>query len=237
MTLPPAPENPLTDDQRRRVAAVFGLTLLEVLRAQDRPDEVLEDEDVSVTMPRRLGLSDVVDRQIRNYQEAVRKRRRMTDAEARDLVQLVVRRPDSEDVFRVAGGSLAGKEGRGRRGARLQRVLPRGLAFALARRRVGRRLRVLFGRRVGGFVAGPFALEGRNLIFIQSDPGGDACHFLSGLAQVVLDRAVGGSHEVVHAQCQGRGDPVCRWTVTSDVVVRDREQVGDLILSPELETG
>jgi hypothetical protein len=229
----------MSGDDRRRIAAVFGLTLLEVLQSQDRPDEVFEDEDVSVTMPRRLGLSDVVDRQVRNYREAVRKRRRMTDAEARDLIHLVIRRPDAEDVFRVAGTTLAGGGPAGRGSGRVGRLLPRGVGFALARRRVRKRLKNLFGRRVGGFAPGPFALEGRGLIFIACDPGGDACHFLTGLAQAVLERTVGDAPRVVHAQCQSRGDDVCRWTVTSDARVRarEREQVGDLLMSPELETG
>lgn len=225
----------MSDDTRRRIAAVFGLTLLEVLQSQDRPDEVLEDEDVSITMPRRLGLSEVVDRQIRNYRDAVRKRHRMSDAEARDLVQLVVRRPDAEDVFRVAGAKLAGRDGA--TPGRLRRALPRGLAFGLVRRRVRKRLKALFGRRIGGFAPGPFALEGRGLIFIRSDPGGDACHFLTGLAQAVVNESLGDAYRVVHSQCQGRADGVCRWTVTSDVRVREREQVGELLLGPELETG
>lgn len=227
----------MSDQTRRRIAAVFGLTLLEALQSQDRPDEVLEDEDVSVTMPRRLGLSEVVDRQVRNYREAVRKRQRMTDAEARDLVQLVVRRPDSEEVFRVAGVRLAGPGTSLNGPGPFGRVLPRGVAFTLARRRVRRRLRALFGRRVGGFAPGPFALEGRGLIFIAADPGGDACHFLTGLAEVIVRRSVDGTQRVVHSQCQGRGDPVCRWTVTADARTKEREQVGDLLLSPELETG
>lgn len=227
-----------TNSRSRRVAAVFGLTLLEVLRNQDLPEEVLEDENVALTMPRRLGLSDVVDRQIRNYRDAVRKRRRMTDDEMRDLVRLVVRRPDAEDVFREAGVLLAGG-GPGPRlhPGRLRRALPRGVCFALARREVRRRLRSLFGRRVGGFTPGPFALEGRSLLFIQSDPGGDACHFVSGLCQSVLDRSVGGSHKVVHAQCESRGDDLCRWTVTAEIRLRERETVGELLRGPELETG
>lgn len=222
----------------RRVAAVFGLTLLEVLRSQDRPDEVLQDEDVSVTMPRRLGLSEVVERQIRNYQEAVRKRRRMTDDEMRDLVRLVVRRPDAEAVFRAAGLQLAGAEKHsGKLPRPIRRLLPKGLAFALARREVRRRLKGLFGRKVGAFAPGPFALEGRSLVFIKSDPGGDACHFVSGFCQAVVDRAVGDGHRVAHAQCQSRGDDVCRWTVTADAVSRERESMGEMLMTPELETG
>ena len=72
--MPPAQTRP-------RVAPVFGLTLLESLRDQDLPEEFLQDENPSVTMPRRLGLSDVVDKQIRIYRDAVRQRRRMSASE------------------------------------------------------------------------------------------------------------------------------------------------------------
>lgn len=229
------------DPNRRRVAAVFGLTLLEVIRANDLPEEILQDEDPTVTMPRRLGLSDVVDRQIRQYREAVRKRRRITDTEVIDLMRLVLRRPDSEEVFLKAGEALAGTDGSGP--GRLARALSTGVAFRLARRRTSRRLRQLFGRRIGGFAAEPFALEGRSLIFYQSDPGGDACAFVTGLCQTILSSTMGDGVEVVHSQCQARRDAQCRWTATADVLVRERERereregVGELLRGPEFEAG
>lgn len=230
--------SPAISRSSRRVAAVFGLTLLEVLRSQDRPEEVLQDEDVSVTMPRRLGLSEVVERQIRNYQEAVRRRRRMSDDEMRDLVRLVVRRPDAEDVFRAAGLKLAGAERHaGKLPWPLRRLVPRGVSFAFARREVRKRLKGLFGRRIGSFAPGPFALEGRSLVFIQSDPGGDACHFVSGFCQPVLDRWLGGEYRVVHSRCQSRGDDACRWTVNAEAPAREKAEVGEILLGPEFEAG
>ena len=63
---------------RRRVQAIVALRLLEVMRDQDLPVEVLEEEDPAVTMPRRLGLSEVVERQIRSYREDVRRRFRLS---------------------------------------------------------------------------------------------------------------------------------------------------------------
>jgi hypothetical protein len=78
---------------------VVALRLLEVMRGLDLPTEVLEDEDPTRTMPRRLGLSDVVDRQIRTLREDVRKGVRVSDEEVQGLIRLVVRRPDAEDVF------------------------------------------------------------------------------------------------------------------------------------------
>ena len=49
----------------RRVKAVVALRLLEVMRDMDLPIELLGDENPKLTIPRRFGLSDVVERQIR----------------------------------------------------------------------------------------------------------------------------------------------------------------------------
>ena len=112
----------------RRISAVVALTLLEVIRQQDLPTEVLESEDPSHTMPRRLGLSDVIDMQIRRYREEVRHRARITDDEFRDLVRLVIRRPDSEEVFFHTGSILAGDD----RPPGWRRGLPRSLGYGIS---------------------------------------------------------------------------------------------------------
>ena len=176
------------------------------MRDQDIPAEVLEDEDPTVTLPRRLGLSDVVGRQIRTYREDVRRGARLSDAEIRDLFRLVIRRPDSEQIFFRVGESLAGDGP-----SRWRRMLPKGLATGLARARVRKRLRYLFGRRLGGFGRGSFSVEGRALIFIEADPGGDACAMVSGLCRGALERVSGRGARVEHSLCQSRGDALCRW--------------------------
>jgi hypothetical protein len=89
--------------------------------------------------------------------------------------------------------------------------MPQRIQYALARGRVKRRLKRLFGRRVGGFGRGPFTVEGRGLVFIESDPGGEACAFLSGFCQEILEHTGGGAVQVKHSLCQGRGDEQCRW--------------------------
>ena len=66
---------------RNRLEAVVALRVLEVMRDLDLPQEILEDEDPTRTLPRRFGLSDVVDRQIRTYRDDVRRRVRLADAE------------------------------------------------------------------------------------------------------------------------------------------------------------
>lgn len=211
----PEPRDPLSDSVElqsvsvgpRRVQAVVALRLLEVMRDRDLPQEILEDEDPTRTMPRRFGLSDVVERQIRIYREDVRRRVRLADDEVRGLCRLVIRRPDSDEVFLQAGRLLASAE----RSVGWRRVLPRRLRFALARVTAGRRLRRLFGRTIGGFGRGAFVIEGRALFFIECDPGGDACHLLSGFCQETIGQALGGSARVTHTLCQARGDPLCRW--------------------------
>ncbi|MDH5588498.1 MAG: 4-vinyl reductase [Gemmatimonadota bacterium] len=192
---------------KNRVRAVVALRLLETLRDQDIPQELMEDEDPTVTMPRRLGLSDVVERQIRSYRADVKRGHRLSDDEIGDLFRLVLRRPDGEDIFFEAGRVLAG----GKNGRSLSRVLPRRVMYAVARRRVAGVLRKLFGRRVGAFARGGFVIEGRSLLFIESDPGGDACFLLAGLAQGVLELTAGRAAKVTHTRCQSRGHDLCRW--------------------------
>lgn len=192
---------------RERVSALVALAFLEVIQASDRPFEVFEEENTSITMPRRLGLSNVVERRIRNYREEAKKGHKISDEEFVDLVRLVVRRPDARAVFLECGTRLAGKPPR-RAG-----LVPSRLGLALARRRVSKRLKTLFGRRVGGFADGAFVLEGRSLLFIQSDPGGDACSLVSGLCSAMLSGSLKDPPTVVHIACEARGDAYCRWGI------------------------
>lgn len=191
----------------RRIQAVVALRLLEVIRDLDLPGEILQDEDPSRTMPRRFGLSDVVGRQIRAFKADARKGVRLSDEEVGDLFRLVIRRPDGAVVFEEAGRLLA-EPGRPRRWSRL---LPRSVLFALARSTARRKLKRLFGRKMGGFSRGGFVIEGRSLFFIQNDPGGDACHFLSGFCRQVIEDTFGGTVRFDHTLCESRGDPLCRW--------------------------
>jgi hypothetical protein len=201
-----SPELPRADGPRR-VQALVALRLLEVIRDRDHPRELLEDEDPSRTMPRRFGLSDVVERQIRTYKQDVRKGGRLTDEEVRGLFRFVIRRPDGEEIFHQVGRLLA----TGERQRRWGRMLPRRLRFALARARTRRRLSRVFGRPIGGFGRGPYVIEGRSLFFIESDPGGDACHLLSGFGQEIVEQTLGAAARVTHTHCQARGDALCRW--------------------------
>jgi hypothetical protein len=90
-----------------RITPVFPLLVLETMREHDRPVEVLEAEDLTLSMPRRFGLSEVVRVQIQRFQDAVRQRRLQLGSEVEDLVRLVVRRADAEEIFRDAGKRIA----------------------------------------------------------------------------------------------------------------------------------
>lgn len=194
---------------RRGPQARVALALLEALRDLDRPGEILDDENVSVTLPRRLGLSDVVDAQIRRYQQEVRHGRRVPESEVRDLIRLVTRRSDAERLFNQVGRSLTAANG----APAWRAVLPERVALQMARRRIRRRLRALFGGRMVVTVRGPFGLEAASNLLLEVDPGGDACGLVTGLAQAVMETYAGISRPVLHATCKARGDGKCAWTL------------------------
>lgn len=191
----------------------MAVALLEAMRNQDAPPEVLQDENLSLTMPRRLGLSGVVNAQIRRYREAMQARERLIDDELADLVRLVTRRPDSDEVFLAVGEEIADS---GSRGARWRRILPRRIRMWRAGRRVERRLRGLFGRDFAALSSRPLAVEVRNPLLVRGDPGGEACHLVTGLLSSILTAETGRDHVVIHERCMARGDALCRWFVAND---------------------
>ncbi len=196
---------------RGRVSSVVGLSLLEGIRALDLPTEVLASEDPTQTMPRRLGLSDVVDQQIRLFREQVRKRERITDQQVQDLFHLVLRRPDSEEAFLKVGELLAGDTNplKG-----LGRFYPERALYSLARRKTGKRIRSLFGRPIGAFAHGPFTLEAKGHFLLDLDPGGDACELVTGLSRSILSRYLRRRIEVRHTSCEALKHDICRWAVS-----------------------
>lgn len=204
----PAPGSP-------SIAPLFPLLLLETMRDMDRPQEVLEDEDLTISMPRRFGLSDVVGVQIRRFQQEVRQRRLQDVRQVEDLIRLVIRRPDAEEIFIEAGRRIARHfwEQRSTPMRNTIRFLPRPLA-ALAANRGGRRL---FRRLVGGsrfkLQRWPIELRIERPLTARADPGGAACAFYSGALSETIELYVGRRYRVRHVQCETRGDGCCRWAV------------------------
>ena len=217
-------------EEGRQVQAQVALVLLETLKSQDRPGEILDDEDVTLTIPRRLGLSGVVDAQIRRYREEVRRRGRISEQEVVDLLRLVTRRPDSEDVFVRIGRSLTAAS----EAPRWRRLLPMRIAYSTARRRVLRRLRALFGGPILEVVEAPFVLEAVHDVFIKGDPGGEACGVITGISQAILE-AAGVDARVEHLECRSRGHDRCRWGVATEIEDGDPEATEGTVDGPSME--
>lgn len=199
-------ETTFTESSRARIAAEVTLALLEAIRSTDRPREFLEDEDFHRTMPRRFGLSAVVDRQIDLYRERVRKKVKLNGEEFAEFMQLVIRRPDSAQIFRTMGARLADNEVGRRRW-----WLPRFVRLYQTRKRIERSLRRLFGRRIGGFASGPFVFEVSASPFVQVDGSGDACEVITGFCRHALAKAVDPRMTVTMRSCETNGDRVCSW--------------------------
>ncbi len=194
---------------QRKVRTSLALALLEAIRHHDFPPEVLEDENLSLTLPRRLGLSDVVDEQIRRYRKVGRRRSRIPAKEFGGLVRLVARRPDAKAVFFDVGRGLAPA-----RGIRLwSRVIPdRGMQAV--RGRVARCLKGFFGETFLSARRGSPALESVDALLVEADPRGGACALVTGIMQGAIERA-GLSARASHVTCVVRGEEACSWDIES----------------------
>ncbi len=198
-----------------KVNPAIALALLHSLRATDTPDEFIEDESFRISLPRRLGLNEVVDAQMRRY-AAIRDRRGViTPEEYGSLLQLIDRRPDATTVFAAAGTGLA--EARFSEATGFDRVRARFTPVWLRRRKL---IRAMTG------VAR--ALEPRASILPITDSGGSGldvidpplavatadgagCALMTAALDVCITRLGGGMTRLDHVMCVGRGDDRCRW--------------------------
>lgn len=195
--------------------ADLPLAILESVRVHDRPAEVLEDEDLTASLPRRLGLTGVVESQIYRYRLARKRRERIPYTEVGDILRLVLRRPDSDPILREAGQAIARHHGRRPlyRLAALGRFLP----GALPRRLAARTLRRLL-HRIGGGVPlrvthTPLAVEMTDPVTARVDRWGVACILYAAAIEQSVRDTTGKRPRVEHARCQSRGDERCVWEV------------------------
>ena len=197
------------------VDALLPLSLLEGVRAIDRPIEDPDTEFVAELRNKRLGLSDTVYAQIQRYTEAVRRRQRAAPDEVAALARLIGRRPDAEAVFREAGRQLAARAyatlGGGVRRAvhALPSIVARPLAVRQARRLARR---YLGGRLERG--AGALVFEVPRSLTADAAPPGVGCAFYSAGVAELLRLLVGQADLVEHERCATFGDARCRWRVT-----------------------
>jgi predicted hydrocarbon binding protein len=210
----PAPE--AAQDSGDRFRADLPLAILESVRQHDRPAEVLEDEDLAASLPRRLGLTGVVDSQIHRYRIAQKRRERISADQVADLLRLVLRRPDSEAILREAGYELAQRHA-GKplyRLAAVGRFLPRVISSRIAKRSVQRLLRRIGGDTPARVTHTPFQVELDNPVTARVDRWAVACVLYGAAIERTAHHATGTAAHVEHVECQARGDAVCRWTVT-----------------------
>lgn len=204
-----------TQDSDEGFRADLPLAILESVRQHDRPAEVLEDEDLAASLPRRLGLTGVVESQIQRYEVARKRREWIPFEDVANLLRLVLRRPDSEAIMRQAGHELARHHGRKAlyRLATLARLLPHALSSRIAKRTVQRLM-----RRIGGGVPirvtrTPFKVEVDNPVTARADKYGVACILYSAAIEEAVQHATGRRPQVEHAACEAKGDRKCIWTV------------------------
>lgn len=197
------------------ITPIFPLLLLQTMRDMDRPEEVLEDEDLAISLPRRLGLSDVVGVQIRRLQEEVRQKRLQSTAQVEDLVRLVIRRPDAEEIFEEVGRRMARHSWEQRRpSARgMITVMPRPLALISAHRAARRMFRKLVGAGKLSVSRSPSELRIEGCLTARADPGGGACAFYAGAFSELLQIYTGRQYRIKHPDCEANGAQLCRWTV------------------------
>jgi len=196
-------------ENRGHVLALLPLSLLEAVREHDRPLEILEDEDLTTSLPRRLGLTGVVSSQIQRYQQAAGGR--VAVAEVTGLMQLVLRRPDAESIVRETGRRIT----RRRIGddvpatARMLRRWDR-LVFIPMRSAARRLLRGLVGD-VKATVTRPLVVRMSHAPL--ADAGLHSCAVYTGALDELVRLYSANQHTVSHVKCTARGDTLCEWTV------------------------
>jgi predicted hydrocarbon binding protein len=200
--------------EKPSVSPVLPLLLLTTMRDRDRPDEILEEEDITLSLPRRLGLSEVVRMQIHRLEEEVKQKRPQVASQVEDLLRLVIRRPDAEEIFADVGRNVARHYWAERAGwmRNLIRALPRTLAL-LAAQRAGRRMFAqLTGPAAVKLTRKPLALRIEPALTARADPGGAACAFYAGAFAELLQLYTTAPYQVRHPQCACNAtDGACEW--------------------------
>lgn len=207
-----APDDLVGLEPRGAVSPVLPLYLLQSVREHDRPLEVLEAEDLVASLPRRLGLKGVIDSQIRNYEQAVRRKRPVAAADVASLIRLVLRRPDAEQILREAGERFAEHwTARRRRRARLTRSLPRRARVTVAGRAARTLLRQIVGDGSVEVSNRPLSIRIRRGVAMHVDPSGRGCALYDAALGAVVRAYTGHAGRLVHERCSTQEAPYCEW--------------------------
>lgn len=195
------------------VLAALPLALLQSTRAHDRPGEVLEDEDLSVSLPRRLGLSGVIETQIQRYETAARSGKRVTSDEFNNLLKLVLRRPDAETILRQTGARMAQRqfETASPTWLKLLRVLPRAATISAIRRATKKLLRDISGAAEITVTGNPVHARIRKPEIAFLDPPGVGCTLYAAGFEEMASLYLGKKAHVAHARCATNDGDYCEW--------------------------
>lgn len=197
------------------VPASLPLALLEAVRAHDRPDEVLEDEDLTVSLPRRFGLTGVVDTQIRQFEAAQRAGKNVRLDDVVNLMRLVLRRPDASLIMEDTGRRFANWhfERRSVATRKMYAKLPTRLASIAATRAIRKSLKLVKAGGVITVTRQPFHVRIEQCLCPRIDPNGSVCPLLTGLLQEQLRQYTRQPGTVSHAVCTSNNNGRCEWTV------------------------
>lgn len=197
------------------VIAALAVALLEATRVHDRPEEVLEDEDVTTSLPRRLGLSGVIETQIKRYEGAVRDGRRIPLGEFVSLLKLVLRRPDAEAILRETGQLVAARAFENAPGlfVRVVRILPRALSFVFIARVARKLLRDMTGSTHVDVRGKPLVARLHQPVTAPLDPPGVACALYGSAFAAIAALYLNRNARAMHAPCVINGGSICQWTL------------------------
>lgn len=207
----------LADVEKRHggatVSPILPLALLRAVRAHDLPTEILEDEDLTVSLPRRLGLKDVIEAQIRRYEQLGR--RGVPVTEVIDLLRLVLRRPDAEAILRDAGRQVAREylQGVATATAAAARVMPTPARVATLRAATRRMLRRVVGRGAIEVSGKPLTVRISNAITAIMGVTGTACAFYASAIEELASAYTRVQVAAHHDRCAARGDDACEWVL------------------------
>lgn len=197
----------------RHVDSRVPLALLRAVRHQDTPPELLPEENPGSVFPHRLGLSGVVEDQIRRFHRRARWRRRVEEGQVKALLELIARRSDASEIFTSAGRELASLHFSGPLG--MLRRFSRRLPLRLRRWVTVRALRKANGAFVvaadSAVDAAPLQIRAIDSLTAQVGHDGAACQIYASLAANLVEMSGAGPTEAVHTRCQARGDDSCVW--------------------------
>ncbi|MFQ5889092.1 MAG: hypothetical protein ACE5JR_03455 [Gemmatimonadota bacterium] len=195
----------------------IALAILEALRDTDTPDETLLDETFPRSLPRRLGLSGVVENQIRRYAGMQDRGNTLEARELGDLIRLIGRRPDADRVFAGAGENLARAHFNSR--FPLSHIGVRLLPHRMRRRRLLKNLRrIARALNPTGAVqthAEPPSLVVEGCLLARASASDSGCRLLEAAFRVCVERYDRGEATVEHAECEGRGGDGCLWRMAA----------------------